>query len=159
MIVLIIAILIVLSGIINGLKDLSSENWFKINPKYWNKSVSWTNKWEVYTIGNTKTRTPIKQFNNSFWYLWLYPTNYKERFPYSSTLLVPLTDFWHLAVFVQLSLMFASIAIASTLNLDTKILLQTFVVLPALRGLGFFVGYTMLKIIRNKQKQSNLLKK
>lgn len=70
-------------GIFKALSDLSSEG--VIYPK----GESWKNKWLLDSSGNI-----IKEDR----FLWYYPINkpqYKERFIYSSTFLVSLTDFWH----------------------------------------------------------------
>lgn len=92
------AILITLlffAGLFDALRDLSAEAHSSL-PRKWHKGYSWVNKWKrvpseyfgvpAFLVPNTK---PL------WYYLWLYNPQYKEAFPYSSTLLVFLTDFWH----------------------------------------------------------------
>lgn len=76
---------IVLLGVAKALSDLSQEG--VIYPK----SGSWKNKWKLDSKGNI-----IPYSGKAKWYyLFSYKPMYVERFPYSSTFLVVLTDFWH----------------------------------------------------------------
>lgn len=65
-------LLAISSGIFNAVTDLSSEGKLKGNKYYWNKNYSWQNKWQN---GNKSEG---------------------ERFKFSSTILVFITDAWHL---------------------------------------------------------------
>jgi len=82
-------ILIVLIGIINALMDIImgryNQSIFSLfNPDWWNPQLSWKHKW-VYPL-----QPPVK----AWYYFGFYP-RYKERFIYSSTIFVGLTDAWH----------------------------------------------------------------
>lgn len=79
------------AAIFNSLMDLSSENLFKKD--WWNKD-SWKNKWKLDSNGNPM---PAMTY---WWYFGLYKPEFQERFPYSSTALVFLTDGWHLFQFL-----------------------------------------------------------
>lgn len=68
-----IIVLVILASIFNVIMDLSSEDLFKNN--YWNKNKSWTYKWKNGNISEG------------------------EAFPFSTTILVFLTDGWHLMQF------------------------------------------------------------
>ena len=82
-------ILIVLIGIINALMDIImgryNQSIFSLfNPDWWNPQLSWKHKW-VY---------PLESTIKAWYYFGFYP-RYKERFIYSSTIFVGLTDAWH----------------------------------------------------------------
>lgn len=50
---------------------------------------SWRNKWKLHS------NEPLKEYNKKWYYLWFLTPKYKERFPFSSTILVAFTDPWH----------------------------------------------------------------
>ena len=81
MIAILFALLV---GSFKALSDLSSEG--KIYPK----GESWKNKWKLDDNGKIS-----RNDKSYFYYLWLYKPENVEKFPYSSTFLVSLTDFWH----------------------------------------------------------------
>lgn len=89
--IILISVLLILAAFFNAVMDLSSENLFK--KTYWNKDQSWKNKWKLDADGNLMP--PYKYW----WYFGLYKPPYQERFIYSSTVLVFLTDGWHLMQF------------------------------------------------------------
>jgi hypothetical protein len=83
-------IFLLFAGVFKGLMDLLSfrynESVFSnFNKYYWNAEYSWSNKWK----------------NNN-------PAN-GERFPLSSTILVFVTDGWHLFQWIFLKFIFLSI--------------------------------------------------
>lgn len=93
----------------------------------------WKNKWKLSQNGKL-----IKYDKKDWYYFGFYP-KFKERFPYSSTILVCFTDNWHkyqflflrsvyLAISVQLSGIIGAIALA-------------FIVFPILYGIGFYFGF------------------
>ena len=54
------------------------------------------NTWEKARSANNKWKTPLELSKSDKWYyLWIYTPKYTEAFPYSSTILVMLTDRWH----------------------------------------------------------------
>jgi hypothetical protein len=84
-------ILIALAGALNATYEILFTGFNKsifrnLNPEFWNPNESWIYKWD----------TPIKEYSESKWYYFGYAPRYKERFPYSSTVFVFLTDAWHL---------------------------------------------------------------
>jgi len=92
-------ILIFLAGIFNAFMDefkiWSSSRWWNLPKTHWfykwaGDGASWKNKWAVYPNGSLKANT-----KRLWYYLWLYKPAYKERFPYSTTILVFATDGWH----------------------------------------------------------------
>lgn len=84
---------IALGGMFNSIMDILFTNYkgsiFALldNPLFWNPDVSWKNKWAQ----------PYPQPPEDKWYYFGFVPPYKERFPYSSTIFVFLTDAWHLA--------------------------------------------------------------
>lgn len=94
---MIVVILMFIAGISKSIKDVIdhhySNSFFSYyNPKYWNPSVSWKNKWKVDENNNV-----------------IYPK--QERFFLSSTLLVALTDAWHLFDLIMIVTMVSAIFI------------------------------------------------
>lgn len=57
----------------------------KLNPQYWDPKTSWIYKWK-YPLQPAPKR----------WYYFGFQPRHEERFPYSSTIFVWLTDAWHL---------------------------------------------------------------
>jgi hypothetical protein len=95
---LIILLLLIFTGFVKAMMDLSSENYFKTNKKYLNKSDSWINKYKQ----NEKGLIPVE---NHWWYFGIIKPKYQEKFPFSSTVFVMFTDFWHLMNTLYLLLM------------------------------------------------------
>ena len=97
---------IALAGFFNSIMDILFSNFegsifSQLNPLFWNPQVSWKNKWAQ----------PFPQPTENKWYYFGFPPPYKERFPYSSTIFVFLTDAWHLAK--ALMLFFIMLAVVS----------------------------------------------
>lgn len=64
-------------------------------------SYSWKNKWK-------SLQTPEKA---PWYYFKLHTPQYEEAFPYSSTLLVGLTDGWHMFKLLRNSLLFSALVV------------------------------------------------
>lgn len=88
-------LLILISGLANGLMDLISykwdvvPDWMRKRASYWNPEYSWRNKWEFNYMDEI----------------------IGERFWLSSTALVWLTDGWHLMKEIMLSSLSVAIAL------------------------------------------------
>ena len=100
-------ILIALAGICNALYEIIFVNFnnsiFKnLNPLFWDPQQSWIFKWKQPYLPAEKKR----------YYFGLYP-RYQERFPYSSTILVWITDAWHLVKAIILTCIMAAIVLYS----------------------------------------------
>jgi hypothetical protein len=98
-------ILIILASICNSIMDVlftryDKSIFKKCNPLYWNPQLSWKYKWKM------PLQPPIKKW----YYFGVYP-QYEERFPYSSTIFVFITDAWHL--FKALMLLFIMLSIVN----------------------------------------------
>lgn len=92
------AVLLALSGFFKSVMDAlvhfyGSSVFGKFDNSFWNPGWSWKRKWKKAPGGKI-----LQKNHKSLWYyLWMYKPRYKERFPYSSTALVWMTDGWHLA--------------------------------------------------------------
>lgn len=113
-----------LAGICKGFLDAIADNG--------SKTEQWRNKYDF-----TKNK-------NHWWYLGLYKPKYSEKFPFSSTLFVFLTDKWHRAQFFMLRFIYLSIAVLAAHSL-LNILLLAFVLLPIILSFPFEVTHSILK--------------
>jgi hypothetical protein len=89
--------ILILSGLSKSFLDLSSEGNLPFKGDYFNKQKSWKFKWKI----KDGELIPATKGDN-WWYFGIIKPRYKEKFIFSSTLLVYTTDFWHLAQFVFL---------------------------------------------------------
>lgn len=93
---------LILSAILNSVMDVLFTRFdssiFKNFGNWWNPKKSWKNKWSY----------PIEDAENKWYYFGFLP-DLKERFPYSSTSFVFLTDAWHFAKFLMLGCIVLSI--------------------------------------------------
>jgi hypothetical protein len=129
-------ILVVVAAVLNTFMDISSENLFK--QKWWNKGDgkeqdAWKNKWK------RKDGVLVRNQKRLWYYLWLYKPPYKERFLYSTTIFVGLTDGWHFLQLIYNTCWQAAIAI----HLERPILY--FVMLKIAYSLVFQMLYQALK--------------
>jgi len=128
-------ILLFLAGVSNAFMDLSSENRF--NNKSLNKSEGSKNKWKQ-----------PKESGVKLWYHISKP-RYKEAFPYSSTLFVLFTDFWHKMQSLMLTLFTMAIVLYEPLITFDLLFCEIIVNLFILRmsfGVGFEPLYKNLKL-------------
>ena len=116
--------LLVIAGAANGVMDRIQHHYYTVpeswNEQFWNPKESWRNKWKDgdHTKG--------------------------EKFLFSSTFLVGLTDGWHLMKSIMLSAIALSITLLLTVdlfssNIVNKIII--FFVVRTLFGLGFRLFY------------------
>lgn len=114
------------AGITKGYLDYYADSGVKNN--------EWRNKYD------------FEKNKNHWWYFGLYEPKYSEKFPFSTTMLVSLTDKWHKAQLIMLRFMYLAIAVGLTQNLFMIILLS-FVVFPIVVGIPFEIIYR-----KNKKK-------
>jgi hypothetical protein len=100
--------LVMIAGVANAFMDTSAIGNFK--NKWLNKGQTAKSKW--LTVGTNNNKVPNK--TRPWYYLWLYKPEFKEIFPYSSTILVWMTDPWHVFQLVMLT----AFELAITLNID-----------------------------------------
>lgn len=89
----------------------------KKNPQFWNKDISWKNKWKttIITVPTTKQKALIVLYG------W---ENKKEKFWGSSRWFVFITDGWHLMQFISYQLLALVVALAYTDQMWVAILLS-----------------------------------
>jgi hypothetical protein len=120
---------LMLAGIAKGYLDYYADSGIK--------DKQWPNKWENINEGWSKK--DLRRYH--WWYLGLYtPKWHRERFPLSSTILVFLTDKWHLAQLIMLRFMYLAIAINCTENIYIMLALS-FLVFPIILGVPFEIIY------------------
>ena len=128
-IILSVLALVFNAGYFNGIMDYIK--------KYRLDYQSWKNKWKLDSLGNPY---PVV---NAWYYFKLYTPEHEERHPYSSTLLVFLTDEWHMKkwqMFFCYELALSCI-IVSYENLPFWYAFIGIILLKTIRGLGFSLKY------------------
>ncbi len=106
------------------------------------KSLDWQNKYDL-TSTNKK----------HWWYLGLHKPKYSEKFPFSSTALVFITDRWHLSQFIMLRCFYLGIASSITTAISC-ILLLVFIGFPIILGVAFESFYNRFRKHYNNLKKS-----
>lgn len=96
-------VLIALAGALNATYEILFVAYkysiFKnLNPQYWDPKTSWIYKWK-YPLAPAPKR----------WYYFGFQPRHEERFPYSSTIFVGLTDAWHLFKAIMLGCLMIAI--------------------------------------------------
>jgi hypothetical protein len=100
------------------------------------KSSEWKNKYQL-----DKWYNPVSvESKNHWWYFGLYKPSYAEKFPFSSTSLVFLTDRWHAYQMMTYRFMYLGASFGVTNKLWIVILLS-FIVFPIVVGVVFEIFY------------------
>ena len=123
---IVIAILVAMAGHFKGRMDALVD--LEI------KETEWHKKYDFTKPGTTK----------HWWYFGLYTPTFPEKFPFSTTVLVSLTDRWHRAQFFMLRSFYLAISLAMT-DSWIVILLSTFILMPIILGVFFEGSYGDLK--------------
>jgi hypothetical protein len=115
------------------------------------KSSDWRNKYLLddkgYLVSTEK--------KNHWWYFGIYKPSFAEKFPFSTTALVSLTDDWHFTQFTMYRFLYLAMSFGFTKSI-IMILLLTFIVFPIVTGISFEFSYLRsLKELRPKTKDSN----
>lgn len=104
------------------------------------KSFEWKNKYLLDSWDR-----PVSVNNKShWWYFGLFKPKYSEKFPFSSTALVFLTDRWHAYQMMTFRFLYLGASFAYSTNLWV-VLLLTFVIFPVVVGTTFEIFYTNVK--------------
>lgn len=122
-------ICVVLWGVFKALSDLSSEGDTNL-PEEWRKGLTWQNKWVYPLEPNTRPK---------WWYLG-FPPPHQERFLYSSTWLVSLSDGFHLVETLR-----ALSVVGIILTYEVNIWYLDFVLIYLLRTVSFHTVYSQIK--------------
>jgi len=127
-----ISIMLFIAGLFNGRMD-----YIKLHQL---DSESWKNKWNWNTISNTGFGY-TKLYH--WWYFGLFKPKYQEKFPYSSTILVFITDEWHLRKWMMFCCIEVIIVFIFTQynHLHWWYIPIGVIALKAFRGLGFTLIY------------------
>ena len=123
---IVIAVLIAMAGHFKGRMDALVD--LEI------KEIEWHKKYDFTKPGTTK----------HWWYFGLYTPTFPEKFPFSTTVLVFLTDRWHRAQFFMLRSFYLAVSLAMS-DSWIIILLSTFVLMPIILGVFFEGSYSDLK--------------
>lgn len=97
-------------------------------------TFDWEKKYDFTKDGNY----------NHWWYFGLYKPKFPERFPFSTTLFVSLTDSWHRNQLFMLRCFYLSIALGLSINI-WLILLLTFIIFPIILGSFFEWNYNKIR--------------
>ena len=144
MVGLVAIILLVLGGITKAFMDLSSEGNLPFKGYYWSKSDSWKSKWKT-----THTRLVTATKGDNWWYLGIIKPRYKERFPFSSTILVFVTDFWHLSQFFFLKFILLGAFLFEPI---TDIIVIDFIIVYVSMTVPFELTYSFIKKLKKRKK-------
>jgi hypothetical protein len=112
--------------ILNELEDECKKNTWKKNKKYLNSNLSWKNKWKL------KDGELIRYTKRKWYHFGTYP-KYEEKFPFSSTMFVFVTDGEHLFQFLK-----------------NIMLLGVFLFIDLYIGIAFFIGKSLGGFIKEK---------
>lgn len=95
----------------------------------------WTSKYKI------PLKVPKK--GSHWWYFKLYKPFYNERFPFSTSILVFLTDGVHLYKWIKYSIMeiYCSFLICNYFNINYLYIILCFIMLKVLRGIGFNIFF------------------
>lgn len=129
--------LLILAGWAKGKMD-----WVMFRSDY-NKDREWLNKWKVhkYMIDGL---TPIKAGKAPWYYFGLHRPVFLEKFPFSSTLLVFMTDRWHLWQFIALRCFYLALSVLA-FSWWPMVLISAFAACPILFGAGFYISFERKK--------------
>ena len=111
------------------------------------KNLEWQNKYNMTKPSTTK----------HWWYFGLYKPKFPEKFPFSTTVLVFLTDRWHRWQFFMFRCFYLAVSLPISCNLFTLIVLS-FILFPIVVGVFFEPSYQnsrekFSKIDKNQDKE------
>lgn len=98
------------------------------------KQIEWHKKYDFTKPSTTK----------HWWYFGLYKPTFPEKFPFSTTALVFLTDKWHRAQFFMLKSFYLAISLCMS-DSWIIILLSVMVIMPIIVGVFFEASYDEAK--------------
>ena len=127
-------LLLIIAGLAKAWSDALSDEEIKEN--------DWHNKYDFTKSGEFK----------HWWYFGLYKPKYPEKFPFSSTILVFITDRWHLSQFIMLRSFYTAIATSLTDNF-WLIMFSIFIIFPITLGIAFEAGYNQIRAYYQSSKK------
>lgn len=130
--ILLVAVLLAVAGHFKGKMDAYTDEDIK--------RLDWHLKYDFTKPSTTK----------HWWYFGLYTPTFPEKFPFSATALVFLTDKWHRAQFFMLKSFYLAISLCMS-DSWIVILLSTLVFMPVIVGVFFEASYDeMRRKLHNK---------
>jgi hypothetical protein len=120
--VTLILLLVVAAGIFKGRMDALADEEMK--------TIDWHRKYDF-----------TREHRCHWWYLGIINPRFPEKFPFSSTLLVFLTDRWHMNQFFMQRCLFLAIGLLITPKIILSIFVA-FVLFPIIMGVPFESVYT-----------------
>ena len=135
--ILLVAVLLAVAGHFKGRMDAYADEGVK--------GSDWHKKY------NLRASSTI----NHWWYFGFYTPTFPEKFPFSSTMLVFLTDRWHRAQFFMLKSFYLAINLCMT-NSWTIIVLNVFVLMPIIVGVFFEASYDEMREKLHKKEDTPL---
>lgn len=130
--IILLVTLLALAGFFKGRLDAVADEEIK--------DLEWNKKYDFTKSGETK----------HWWYFGLYTPKFPEKFPFSTTALVFLTDKWHFNQFMMLKCFQGAIAFIISANILTWFIL-TFGILPIINGIPFEISYERYRKKLRKQ--------
>jgi hypothetical protein len=148
-------IFIYIAGMLNWVYDMSLLK-PELLPDKFNPENTWRNKWKMYYLKHIPCCQVYKYVKPHWWYFGLYKPQYEERFLYSSTLLVFLTDWFHAIQMLQRVMWvtgFAIAAVSPTPDWSTFWVILFYIKISALAyGAGFHSSRIINKWLRNQKR-------
>lgn len=134
---------IICSGYANGYMDHLMFHDSEYDPK-----KTWRNKYKKDSEGNL-----FLESKSPWYYLGLYRPKYVEKFPFSTTLLVWLTDPWHKYKMICFASLRTALVLSIAINLtifenalyNILTYIGVWIGLWAFQALGFHIKYTWIK--------------
>ena len=120
--ILLVAVLLAAAGHFKGRMDAYADEEIK--------GLDWHLKYDFTKPSTTK----------HWWYFGFYTPTFPEKFPFSTTILVFLTDRWHRAQFFMLKAFYLAIGLCMSDSWIT-ILLSVFILMPIIVGVFFEASY------------------
>ena len=137
--IVICIVLLIVSAYAKGLMDISGMDGFGVD-NIKNRSDSWRLKYATDEHGWLKPY--LKKWYHPRWWT----PKFEEKFPFSTTIFVFLTDYWHFTQFIFLNsyALVLSYFIYSTFN-NLWAFLIAFLVIKVTYGIGFNLAYERKK--------------
>lgn len=132
--VTLILLLVVAAGIFKGRMDALADEEMK--------TIDWHRKYDF-----------TREHRCHWWYLGIINPRFPEKFPFSSTLLVFLTDRWHMNQFFMQRCLFLAIGLLITPKIILSIFVA-FVLFPIIMGVPFESVYTWYR--KHLKSQNNV---
>lgn len=129
-----VLLLIVAAGVFKGRMDALADEELK--------TIDWHRKYDF-----------SREYRCHWWYLGIINPRFPEKFPFSSTLLVFLTDRWHMNQFFMQRCLFLAIGLLITPKLVLSIFVA-FVIFPIIMGVPFESVYTWYR--KHLKSQNNV---